>query len=474
MDAATRLTRRHFLAGAAAAAGATLLAACGGAATPAAGGGGGASSAAPSTSTAPSAAGASTGATPATSGAGAPAIANNAKITLNIAVNAGSPAETTLMQKAVDLYKESHPNAEINVLGYDPTTYDQKLITDVSGGTLPDIFSVSDVFNKPFFKAGLIADLKPLAAKTGFNLGDFDPQFLSLADDGGKIGFLPRAADVVVMYYNKRMFDESKVAYPTTDWTMQDFMSAAEKLTKKAPDGTVTQYGATNNYTTWSIWVPMVVAEGGKILSDDGKSAVFDSPEGVRGWNYTFTGVKNGWFTPPSVQTTMGGANVPFFNSKAAMVFSVRALTPNVRAQLKDDWDVQLVPKGTTARKSGMGTTGYGVSAKTKDPAAAWDFMQFLFTKGLDVFMQSYLVVPPIKSFYDSPAWRNLPPPPANNAIFVSATQTAMLPPALPFYSTGPFKKAVTDGLDAVTLGKMTPEEAVKQMAAQATASLQS
>ncbi len=466
MNAATWLTRRHFLAATVGMAGTAVLAACGAAATPTPAAGGAVPSAAPSMSPVPSAAGAST--------AGSPAAINNAKITLNIAVNAGSPAETTLMQKAVDLYKESHPNATINVLGYDPTTYDQKLITDVSGGTLPDIFSVSDVFNKPFFKAGLIADLKPLAATTGFKLDDFDPQFLSLADDGGKIGFLPRAADVVVMYYNKRMFNEGKVAYPTTDWTMQDFMSAAEKLTKKAPDGSVTQYGATNNYTTWSIWVPMVVAEGGKILSDDGKTAVFDSPEGIRAWNYTFTGVKNGWFTPPSVQTTMGGANVPFFNSKAAMVFSVRALTPNVRAQLKDDWDVQLVPKGTVARKSGMGTTGYGISAKAKDPAAAWDFMQFLFTKGLDVFMQSYLVVPPIKSFYDSPAWRNLPPPPANNAIFVTATQTAMLPPALPFYSTGPFKQAVTDGLDAVTLGKMTPEQAVKQMAAQATASLQS
>ncbi|HEY8602227.1 MAG TPA: sugar ABC transporter substrate-binding protein [Thermomicrobiales bacterium] len=454
MQAGTRLTRRHFLAGAAATAAATLLAACGGAASPATGG---------------NAPAASTG-----SGASTAPVASNAKITLNIAVNNSSPAEVNLMQKAIDLYKTTRPNAEISLLGYDSTTYDQKLITDVSGGTLPDIFSVSDVFNKPFFKSGLITDLKPLAASTGFNLDDFDPQFLSLANDQGKIGFLPRAADVVVMYYNKRMFDEGKVAYPTTEWTMQDYMSAAEKLTKKAPDGSITQYGATNNYTTWSIWVPMVVAEGGKILADDGKSAAFDSPEGVRGWNYIFTGVKNGWFAPPSVQSTMGGPNVPFFNSKAAIVFSVRALTPNVRAQLKDDWDVQLVPKGSAARKSGMGTTGYGISGKAKDPAAAWDYMQFLFTKGLQVFMESYLVVPPLKSFYDSPAWRNLPPPPANNDIFVSATQTAMLPPALPFYSTGPFRQSITDGLDAVTLGKLTPEQAVKQMAAQATAALQS
>ena len=48
---------------------------------------------------------------------------------------------------------------------------------------------------------------------------------------------------------------------------------------------------------------------------------------------------------------TMGGPSVPFFNGKAAMTPSVRSLTPNLRAQLKDDWDVALIPKGTVERR---------------------------------------------------------------------------------------------------------------------------
>ena len=236
----------------------------------------------------------------------APAIPADTRFKLTVAIKNNSPAEVDLMQKVADLYKTVRPNAEISVLGYDNATYDQKLLTDVAGGTLPDVFTCSDVYNKPFFQSGLIADLKPFAAKTGFKLDDFDPQFLSLADYQGKIGFLPRAADVVVLYYNKRLFDEAQMKYPDPTWTMDDLVSNAQKLTKKAPDGTITQYGFTANYTTWSIWVPIVVAEGGKILSDDGKKAVFDSPEGIRGWNYLFTGLKNGAFVPPSVQATDG------------------------------------------------------------------------------------------------------------------------------------------------------------------------
>ena len=46
---------------------------------------------------------------------------------------------------------------------------------------------------------------------------------------------------MVVTYFNKRMFDEAGVAYPTDDWTYDDMLAAAEKLTIKAPDGTTTQ-----------------------------------------------------------------------------------------------------------------------------------------------------------------------------------------------------------------------------------------
>jgi ABC-type glycerol-3-phosphate transport system substrate-binding protein len=99
--------------------------------------------------------------------------------------------------------------------------------------------------------------------------------------------------------------------------------------------------------------------------------------------------------------------------------------------------------------------------------------MEFIFTDGMVVFMENYLTVPPIKSFYDDPAWRDLPGPPYNNAVFVDATNDAMVPPPLPFYSTGAFRQAMLDGIDAVLLGQMDAEAAVNNMAEEATLSLQ-
>ena len=47
------------------------------------------------------------------------------------------------------------------------------------------------------------------------------------------------------------------------------------------------------------------------------------------------------------------------------------------------------------------------------------------------------------------------------------------MPPPLPFYSTGAFRKAMEDGIDAVLLGQMSPEDAVNNMAMEATRALQ-
>ena len=217
---------------------------------------------------------------------------------LNWAVNAFSPSETDLVKQVANDYMKAHPDVTIDVLGYDPATYDTKLLSDIAAGTLPDIFVSADVFTKPFFDDGLTADLKPYMDKTGPKIEDFDQNFITLAEYEGKVGFLPRAADVVVLYYNKTKFDAAGVSYPTDEWTLDDLSAAAEKLTTKASDGTVTQYGFTANYTWWAYWVPLVVAQGGAILSGDNKKAVFDSPEGISAWDFIFSNLKSGAFVP--------------------------------------------------------------------------------------------------------------------------------------------------------------------------------
>ena len=85
----------------------------------------------------------------------------------------------------------------------------------------------------------------------------------------------------------------------------------------------------------------------------------------------------------------------------------------------------------------------------------------------MKILAQNYGSVPAMKRFYKADFWRSLPPPPSNNDVFVDAFAYGTLPPRLPFYSTGPFKKAVDDGLIAIELGKKKPDEVVKEVHAE-------
>src|SRR5690606_7220402 len=82
---------------------------------------------------------------------------------LEWAINALSGTEIDLVQAVADAFVAANPDYKVTVLAYDPETYDQKLITDISAGTMPDLFVSADVFTKPFFDSGLTADLIPLA-----------------------------------------------------------------------------------------------------------------------------------------------------------------------------------------------------------------------------------------------------------------------------------------------------------------------
>ncbi len=56
--------------------------------------------------------------------------------------------------------------------------------------------------------------------------GDFDS-----GGDGGDMYGLPSDAQSQIIAYNKKMFDDAGVAYPTDDWTWDDLVEMGKKIT---------------------------------------------------------------------------------------------------------------------------------------------------------------------------------------------------------------------------------------------------
>jgi multiple sugar transport system substrate-binding protein len=479
------LTRRGLLRVGLLSAGATLVAACSTPTQPA-------TNSAPPTS--PPAASAATSAPPsAPTSAPAAAAAAPTQPAQQAPASASGPQEVTFLtsqtndadvkiyQQLADKFHQENPNINVKISSTDGTNYDQKLLTYIQAGTLPDIVQTSDNFAKPFKDAGITQDMIPYAQKTNFPYMDFDPTFLNLGIVDAQLHMLPKQGDIIVPYINLRMAKEAGVSPPTDfdpaknpdGWTWDDFMTMCKRLTVDAngkhgdeagfDKDNVAVYGASMSIDAWYTYVPAVLADGGTFVADDLSHSTLNSPQGVAAFKRLTDPVIQGYWAPLTlIQSLSNQAGNVFAAGRAAIAPLQRLWCTTLRANLTDDFDVFHYPKGPVKRITGMGTFGFALTAKSKQPDAAWQFLSWMYgEEGMAIITASYAAVPAMKRFYDSSFWRDLPPPPHSNAVFVDSFAYGTTPPRLPFYSTGEFRQSVTDGMTAITLGKSTPEDVV-------------
>jgi ABC-type glycerol-3-phosphate transport system substrate-binding protein len=85
-------------------------------------------------------------------------------------------------------------------------------------------------------------DLQPLIdADPSFKADDYPATLLAPYREGEKLTGLPRAVDLRVLAYNQTAFDAAGMAHPTAEWTIDDLLQAAQRLT--SGEGDDKQYG---------------------------------------------------------------------------------------------------------------------------------------------------------------------------------------------------------------------------------------
>ena len=91
---------------------------------------------------------------------------------------------------------------------------------------------------------------------------------------------LPQNLSSLVVYYNKNLFDAAGLAYPSDDWTWDDFVSTAKALTKDTDgDGLTDQFGIGTEASIFRL-APMIWQNGGDIVDDpvNPKRLTLDTP----------------------------------------------------------------------------------------------------------------------------------------------------------------------------------------------------
>jgi len=353
--------------------------------------------------------------------------------------------EADLAARLAAAFEKDHPNVKIDIEPIDGLDYQNKLAMQSAAGTLPDVVMLADALIPTLTSYKVLLDLKPFAqADKTFNLSDIYPQMLQAGmGDKGEIYMMPRELGVVVMFYNRTAFRKAGLPDPKPDWTYDEFLQMAKKLTIKDADGNIEQYGFYAPYAWSGFYSSWVESNGGKIVSKDHKKVMFDDPAVLKGLrSITDLVTKDSVAASPQQATTLSGTVSasgmdPFSIGKVAMMPQIFPQVAMFRTVIKKfDWDVQILPRGTVSHVVCSGSAGYGISADTKHPQEAWQFVSFIARpEGQRIFASGGNGIPVLKSLRNDPCWRKSGLPPANLDAFIQSTQ----------FATGPRDRLILD-----------------------------
>ena len=191
--------------------------------------------------------------------------------------------EGKALTAAAKRFNATHPKIHVTVQNYGNADYAlNKVLTAIRGGSYPDIVYLYGSWAANMARTPKAVDLAPLIkADPSINWNDFWPAERQAVAVGPKIVGVPALVDNLALVYNKKLFDQAGLAYPTADWTWDDFRAAAKKLT----DPSAKQFGwaYVNDASEDTVWRfdALLWQAGGDILTADQKHAAFNSPAGV-------------------------------------------------------------------------------------------------------------------------------------------------------------------------------------------------
>ena len=374
--------------------------------------------------------------------------------TVRVTVAFYSDQTEPYFKKMAEAFEKANPGNTIKIEMVNWDTLQQKLQTDISGGTNADLAIIGTRWLLDFVKDDMAEPLDSYM-DPAFK-GRFIGTFLAPGQIGGKTFGLPIAASARALYYNKETLTKAGFANGPKTW--DDVVAASKKI--KASGG----YGfglqgkeiETDVYWYYSLWT-----NGGDVVGKDGKAA-FASPAGIKAATLYKSMIDQGLTQPGVTNYSREDVQNLFKQGRVSMVISAPFLAKQIKKEAPTlKYGIAPVPMGTTNATYAV-TDSMVMFKNSKAKKTAWKFLDFLFTKEPRVaFTSGEGFLPTTKEEATAPQFAD-----PDTKAFVALLPTARFAPTITGWEDT--AKAVSDAMQAVYLGKAKPAEALKAAAQEA------
>lgn len=295
----------------------------------------------------------------------------------------GSKSEVNILLPLIKEFEAQNPDIDIEFM-HTPKNYFQKLHLLAASGLTPDVVFVNNIYGPLYAENNIFMDLKSRFKDEKY----FHNEALTALTYDGKLYAIPRDVSNLVIYYNKDIFDRNNVPYPTTDWTLEDFLKKCKKL--KGEDNWGISFREEPLF-----WLPYLWSEGGGLISTDLNYIEISSPDSIRAIQF-YSDLRNKYHVAPT-KSQAGSATMAqlFMQGKLAMHLSGRWFMPIYKKEIDFNWGIARFPAGKAGSVVGCDASGWAISSSTKHPDEAHRFIEFLSSKeSIQKFTDSNLITP--------------------------------------------------------------------------------
>ena len=384
----------------------------------------------------------------------------------------GDNVEFDAYKRIAAAFEKANPAIKVDLV-YLPasTDYRNRLAADIASGSPSDVVFMNYQRYPPFADKNQLVPLGDyLARSTTLKESDFYPAAMGTYKWRGAIWCLPGNMSSAVIYYNKRLFDLARTAYPKANWSWDDFVASARAISRDDP-GLGRIYGYGTEISLFRV-APYVWSAGGEIVdSTEAPTKLTLTSELAVAAIQRYVDLQLKYQAAPSAAAEKAEDSLTrFMNGKLGMYMDSRRVVPLFRDTIKDsfDWDVVALPsQGKTT--SILHSDGYCMPSAARNKDAGWKLIEFAAgPQGQTVMTQIGRLVPSLKAIAESPLFLDPKVKPANSKVWL---ETPIRP--VPNHKNWPaIETAITKELEKAYYGVQSVKDAVQTAGKQAEALL--
>ncbi|CEM61325.1 extracellular solute-binding protein [Treponema phagedenis] len=397
-------------------------------------------------------------------------------ITLNYWTH-DDPARTELETRLIAEFEASNPSIKVVRTTQGPAKLIELVQTAFAEKRGPDIFNLSIEHSYSYISNARVAPVNPQAAGYKNQQAIYDnylPEILNAVTKGGKIYGLPLEITNWCIYINKKVF-RSVGLDPERDYpkTWEDMVRISEKLVIRDGDVLIRR-GFDFRYPYYLVaFVPMVEQLGGKLISDDGKTAIVGDAAWIKFLTFMQqwgpSGKNLGSPTYKNARNIFNKDNNDIGMTATGLYQQGRIEKDNPEFYASKEWMVVPFPVFEEAVNN-VPACYYGhflmvnndIPKEKQD--AAWKLIGFLLSHGEDYLKDGGNIIQPTKVLLNSGTLKNMP----YSDVFISDMNKAHMV----YYGarSAELQTAIRSAVESVMLSGVSPEKALATLKAAAQA----